>query len=105
LSWLPDTFILYQLENLATWVAKSPAYLSLASRAVAVWEFSPQQLSLWVERRVVASWVPVFVPLGEGGERGGERAVDVLFYGGWSERREGVRQRLEVRRSRGEGLW
>lgn len=112
LSWLPRRYVLYQLENLRTWLRKSPHYLTVARQALAVWEFSFSQLDYWAgQQGVQAVWVPVFVtmpplPPSQAAEDEQQQDIDVLFYGSWSRRRAAVKDLLEAWATRtGRVVW
>ena len=106
---LPNHYVLYQLENLKTWTVKSPTYLKIALNSQQIWEFSPWQLERYwsvLGAATMSRLLPVYTPQapliealqrwenGDGGSTTGD--IDVLFYGGMSDRRGQMKEELEA---------
>jgi hypothetical protein len=101
LEYLPPRFVMLQLENLGTWIPRASGYPIIVAAAEAVWDYSPSQVEFWARRGIRAELVspqvvlPPHPPPFVSPRSDRDQPVDVLFFGGWSERRDALGLRLK----------
>lgn len=98
----PLKYIIYQTEQPGSkWFNDN--YFEVLRRSICVWDFSPRLVDLWIQKDISAKFVPIRIPLNIFYDdclhrthfSGGEKDIDVLFYGGFNERRVKMKNTLD----------
>jgi len=90
-------YIVYQLEQLSEtegWLQHHPEMLNTIRNAMAVWDYSPENIAFLAERNIEASLIPAGYSSAIHQIPSAEKDIDILFYGSRNDRRGVVLQEL-----------